>query len=85
MGFVWGFQRSLLGVKNRNKNTSKFLTLSPCFDYGVFLAFLAVLGQFQRIFFSSTVVLNERTIRLNLISDSTPETSPTFVILNETE
>ena len=49
MGFVWGFRRSLLGVKNRNKNTSKFLTLSPCFDYGVFLAFFAALGQFQRI------------------------------------
>ena len=38
-----------LGVKNSNKDTSKFLTLYPSLNLGVFLAFVAVLGRFQRV------------------------------------
>ena len=38
-----------LGVKNSNKDTSEFLTLYPSLNLGGFLAFVAVLGRFQRV------------------------------------
>ena len=41
--------RDRLGIKNSNKDTSEFLTLYPSLNLGVFLAFVAVLGRFQRV------------------------------------
>ena len=45
-GFVWGFKRSLFRGQNSNKDTSQFLTLSPCLHSWLFLS---IFGRFRAI------------------------------------